>query len=67
MLLLLGIVAVIAGLVDFAVVAVMRRKEAAASGGPDAAPPNPALGMLQRTGAMTLVIGVVLVIVGLVT
>jgi hypothetical protein len=67
MILLLGIIMVVAGLVDFLIVALVSRSQAASSGGLDGTSPNPALGVLRRTGAITVVVGVVLVIVGLAT
>jgi len=65
-LLLLGILFVAFGLMDLVVAAVLVRREGASTGGLGAETP-PAARILRRTGMLTVAVGAVLVVVGLVS
>jgi hypothetical protein len=65
-LLIVGIFLIVVGISDFGVAALLARQQAPASGGLGAPEPPPAVRILRGTGALTVVIGVVLAIVGLV-
>jgi hypothetical protein len=64
--LLVGIFVFVVGLSDFAIAAVLTRGHAASTGGLGADQP-PVSRVLRRTGVITVVIGAVLILVGLVS
>ena len=67
MLLVVGIFLIVVGISDFGVAALLSRQQASATGGLGAAEPPPAARILRGTGAITVVIGVVLTVVALVS
>ena len=67
MLLIVGIFLIVVGISDFVIAAVLTRQQTPAGSGLGAPQQPVAARVLRRTGALTLVIGVVLAIVGLVT
>ena len=67
MLLIVGIFLIVVGISDFVIAAVFVRQQAPAGSGLGAPQTPVAVRVLRRTGAITVVIGVVLAIVGLVT
>jgi hypothetical protein len=62
--LIVGIVILAVGIMDFVIAAMLVRSQTASTGGLGAEPP-PVTRILRRSGAVTLVLGVVLVVVGL--
>jgi hypothetical protein len=66
-LLIVGIFLIVVGISDFAIAALLTRQHAPAGSGLGDAQPPVAARMLRRTGVLTLIIGVVLAVVGLVT
>jgi hypothetical protein len=64
--LVVGIFVLIVGISDFGIAAVHARGHAASSSGVGAGQP-PVSRMLRRTGVITVAIGLVLILVGLVT
>jgi hypothetical protein len=64
-LLVVGIFLIVVGISDFAVAALLARQQASATGGLGAPEPPPAARILRGTGAVTVVIGVVLTVVAL--
>jgi hypothetical protein len=65
-LLIVGIFLIVVGISDFGVAALLARQQAASSGGLGAQEPAAAR-ILRGTGALTLLIGVVLTVIALVT
>ncbi len=63
--LIVGIVILAVGISDFVIAAMLARSHAASAGGLGDTQPSPAVRILRRSGAVTLVLGVVLVVVGL--
>jgi uncharacterized membrane protein HdeD (DUF308 family) len=63
-LLIVGIVFVVVGISDFAIAALLARSQAASTGGLGAEPPAVSR-MLRRAGAVTVLVGAVLILVGL--
>jgi hypothetical protein len=66
MLLIVGLFLIVVGISDFVIAALLTRQQAPASGLGGGQPPVAAR-VLRRTGVLTVVIGVVLAVVGLVT
>jgi hypothetical protein len=65
-LLVVGLFLIVVGISDFVVAAVLARQQASATGGLGAPEPPPAARILRGTGAVTVLVGVVLTIVALV-
>jgi uncharacterized membrane protein YphA (DoxX/SURF4 family) len=63
-LLIVGIVFVVVGISDFLIAGLVARKQSSSTGGLGAEPP-PVSRILRRSGAVTVLIGVVLVVIGL--
>ncbi len=67
MLLIVGIFLIVVGISDFGIAALLGRQQASATGGLGASEQPPAARMLRRTGVLTIAIGVVLAVIGLVS
>jgi hypothetical protein len=63
--LIVGLVILAVGISDFVIAAVLARQQAAATGGLGASEPQPVVRILRRSGAVTVALGVVLTLVGL--
>jgi hypothetical protein len=63
--LIVGLVILAVGISDFVIAAVLARQQAAATGGLGASEPPPVVRILRRSGAVTVALGVVLTLVGL--
>jgi hypothetical protein len=67
-LLIIGLALIAVGISDFVVARILIRQQTATTGGlGGAAAPPPAVRILRGTGALTLVVGVVLTIIALVS
>ena len=64
--LILGLVIVLVGISDLVIAAVYARREAAADGGLGGQP-SPFVGVLKRTGMITIAVGIVVAVIGLFT
>jgi hypothetical protein len=62
--LIVGIVFVVVGISDFVIAALVARNQAASTGGLGVEP-SPVTRILRRSGALTVVVGAVLIVVGL--
>jgi hypothetical protein len=62
--LIAGIIVVVVGITDFFIAGLIARRETAGTGGLGAEPPRVAL-ILRRSGALTIAVGVVLIVIGL--
>ncbi len=65
MLLVVGIFLIVVGISDFGVAALLARQQASETSGLGAPQPPPAARILRGTGVLTVVIGAVFVVVGL--
>ena len=63
--LLIGLIILVVGISDFVIAAVLARQQAAATGGLGASEPQPVVRILRRSGAVTVLLGAVLTLVGL--
>jgi len=63
--LIVGIVILAVGISDFVIAAVLTRSQTAGSGGLGGSQPSPVTMILRRSGAVAVVVGAVLVVVGL--
>ena len=64
--LVVGIVVLLVGIADFVVATVLARRSASPSG-LGSPPPTPVVQILRRTGAVTVIVGLVLIVIGLFT
>jgi hypothetical protein len=64
--LVIGIFLIVVGISDFGIAALLARQQASATGGLGASEPPPAARILRGTGVLTVIIGAVFVVVGLV-
>ena len=63
--LLVGLIVILVGVADLVIAGVYARREATAGGVPGAQPASPFAGVLRRTGYITIAVGVVLAVIGL--
>ena len=63
--LILGIVLIVVGVVEYVVVSLVTRRQAAAAGIGEEAPRPPAMTSLKRTALIEVGLGVVLLVIGL--
>lgn len=63
--LIAGIIIVVVGISDFVIATLLARRETAGTGGLGGAQPPRVAFILRRSGALTIAVGVVLIVIGL--